>query len=141
MATLGLLLTATGLPESVLKGSQLPDGSDQISATGSMYRGPGAGANGPFHHYVFGQVNRAVLVFEGSVPPDLRRNEITLQLTIDLIVSMILFASAQTVVVQVVNGRSGTSPSLYITSDHPRPKISATRIPVVTEMSTISLKR
>jgi hypothetical protein len=41
------------LPEGVSKGSQLPDGSYQISATGPMYRGPGAGANGPFHHYVF----------------------------------------------------------------------------------------
>jgi Raf kinase inhibitor-like YbhB/YbcL family protein len=45
--------TATGLPEGVAKGSQLPDGSYQISATGPMYRGPGAGARGPFHHYVF----------------------------------------------------------------------------------------
>jgi Raf kinase inhibitor-like YbhB/YbcL family protein len=45
--------TASGLPEGVPKGSQLPDGSYQISATGPMYRGPGAGANGPFHHYVF----------------------------------------------------------------------------------------
>ena len=45
--------TATGLPEGVAKGSQLPDGSFQISATGPMYRGPGAPANGPFHHYVF----------------------------------------------------------------------------------------
>src|ERR1700684_854357 len=45
--------TATSLPEGVCKGSQLPDGSYQISATGPMYRGPGAGANGPFHHYVF----------------------------------------------------------------------------------------
>src|SRR6516165_2566691 len=44
---------STGLPEGVAKGSQLPDGSYQISATGQMYRGPGAGANGPFHHYVF----------------------------------------------------------------------------------------
>ena len=35
--------TATGLPEGVPKGSQLPDGSYQISATGPMYRGPGAG--------------------------------------------------------------------------------------------------
>src|SRR5215813_8782009 len=32
--------TATGLPEGVPKGSQLPDGSYQISATGAMYRGP-----------------------------------------------------------------------------------------------------
>jgi len=45
--------TATGLPEGVAKGSQLPDGSYQISATGPMYRGPGAPANGPFHHYMF----------------------------------------------------------------------------------------
>lgn len=44
--------TVTSLPEGVPKGSQLPDGSYQISATGDMYRGPGAGANGPFHHYV-----------------------------------------------------------------------------------------
>ena len=45
--------TATGLPEGIPKGSQLPDGSYQISATGPMYRGPGAAAKGPFHHYVF----------------------------------------------------------------------------------------
>src|SRR5215470_1301023 len=45
--------TATGLPEGVPKGSQLPDGSYQISATGPMYRGPGAAANGPLHHYIF----------------------------------------------------------------------------------------
>ena len=44
--------TLTGLPEGVPKGSQLPDGSYQISATGPMYRGPGAGANGPYHHYM-----------------------------------------------------------------------------------------
>ena len=45
--------TLTGLPEGVPKGSQLADGSYQISATGPMYRGPGAGANGPYHHYMF----------------------------------------------------------------------------------------
>jgi len=45
--------TLTGLPEGVPKGSQLPDGSFQISVTGPMYRGPGAAANGPLHHYVF----------------------------------------------------------------------------------------
>jgi hypothetical protein len=45
--------TSTGLPEGVAKGSQLPDGSYQISATGPMYRGPGAPANGPQHHYMF----------------------------------------------------------------------------------------
>jgi Raf kinase inhibitor-like YbhB/YbcL family protein len=45
--------TATGLPEGVPKGSQLADGSYQISATGPVYRGPGAPATGPLHHYVF----------------------------------------------------------------------------------------
>ena len=45
--------SVTGFPEGVPKGSQLADGSYQISATGPMYRGPGAGANGPFHHYMF----------------------------------------------------------------------------------------
>jgi Raf kinase inhibitor-like YbhB/YbcL family protein len=45
--------TAAGLPEGVPKGSQLQDGSYQISATGPMYRGPGAAATGPLHHYVF----------------------------------------------------------------------------------------
>src|SRR3954470_11875496 len=44
--------TSTSLPEGVPKGSQMPDGSYQISATGPMYRGPGAPANGPFHHYM-----------------------------------------------------------------------------------------
>jgi Raf kinase inhibitor-like YbhB/YbcL family protein len=45
--------TGIGLPEGVPKGSQLSDGSYQISATGPMYRGPGAPATGPWHHYMF----------------------------------------------------------------------------------------
>src|SRR5215469_613855 len=45
--------TATGLPEGVPKGAKLADGSYQFSATGQMYRGPGAAANGPQHHYMF----------------------------------------------------------------------------------------
>jgi Raf kinase inhibitor-like YbhB/YbcL family protein len=45
--------TATGLPEGVPRGSQLADGTRQISATGPNYRGPGAPASGPAHHYVF----------------------------------------------------------------------------------------
>jgi Raf kinase inhibitor-like YbhB/YbcL family protein len=45
--------TATGLPEGVPKGAQLPDGSRQISVSGPFYRGPGAAANGPRHHYMF----------------------------------------------------------------------------------------
>jgi Raf kinase inhibitor-like YbhB/YbcL family protein len=43
--------TATGLPEGVPKGAQLANGAYQLSATGAVYRGPGAPANGPRHHY------------------------------------------------------------------------------------------
>jgi Raf kinase inhibitor-like YbhB/YbcL family protein len=45
--------TATGLPEGVKAGAELPDGTRQISASGPNYRGPGAAANGPLHHYTF----------------------------------------------------------------------------------------
>jgi len=45
--------TATGVPEGIKPGGELPDGSRQISASGPQYRGPGAGANGPLHHYTF----------------------------------------------------------------------------------------
>ena len=45
--------SATGLPEGVPKGAQLASGAYQVSATGQMYRGPGAPATGPLHHYVF----------------------------------------------------------------------------------------
>ena len=34
-------------------GSQLQDGTRQISASGPYYRGPGAPAAGPAHHYAF----------------------------------------------------------------------------------------
>ena len=35
------------------QGSSLGDGTRQISASGPYYRGPGALAAGPVHHYVF----------------------------------------------------------------------------------------
>ena len=41
------------LSEGVPQGSQLPDGTRQISASGPYYRGPGAPAAGPAHHYAF----------------------------------------------------------------------------------------
>ena len=50
---LPIAASATSLPEGVPRGSQLPDGTRQISATGPNYRGPGAPASGPAHHYVF----------------------------------------------------------------------------------------
>ncbi|MCC7125028.1 MAG: YbhB/YbcL family Raf kinase inhibitor-like protein [Acidobacteria bacterium] len=45
--------TSTGLAEGQPKGETLPDGSRQISASGAVYRGPGAPASGPQHHYTF----------------------------------------------------------------------------------------
>ena len=45
--------SARSLAEGIQQGSQLPDGTRQISASGPYYRGPGAPASGPAHHYVF----------------------------------------------------------------------------------------
>ena len=45
--------SATGLTEGQPQGAQLPNGAYQISASGLMYRGPGAPASGPRHHYTF----------------------------------------------------------------------------------------
>ena len=45
--------TEKGLPEGVPEGAQLPNGMRQISASGAVYRGPGAPAAGPQHHYTF----------------------------------------------------------------------------------------
>jgi len=42
-----------GVPEGVPQGTQLADGTRQISVTGPYYRGPGALAAGPTHHYTF----------------------------------------------------------------------------------------
>ncbi len=44
---------ARSLAEGVPPFSQLPDGTRQISVSGPYYRGPGAAAAGPAHHYVF----------------------------------------------------------------------------------------
>jgi Raf kinase inhibitor-like YbhB/YbcL family protein len=45
--------SATGLPEGIPAGAQLANGARQISASGLQYRGPGAAATGPMHHYTF----------------------------------------------------------------------------------------
>ncbi len=45
--------SATGLEENQPQGALLPNGASQISATGQVYRGPGAPATRPRHHYLF----------------------------------------------------------------------------------------
>lgn len=45
--------TETGLAEAQPRGRTLANGAFQVSATGDVYRGPGAPASGPLHHYVF----------------------------------------------------------------------------------------
>ena len=45
--------TVRSIAEAIPQGNQLPDGSRQISASGPYYRGPGAPATGPAHHYIF----------------------------------------------------------------------------------------
>ena len=44
---------ARSLPAGITHGSELADGSRQMSGTGPYYRGPGAAAAGPAHHYLF----------------------------------------------------------------------------------------
>ena len=45
--------TLTSLPEGIPAGAQLADGSYQMNVFTPSYRGPGAAASGPLHHYVF----------------------------------------------------------------------------------------
>lgn len=45
--------TESELAEGLPQGAQLPNGANQVSATGMVYRGPGAPASRPPHHYVF----------------------------------------------------------------------------------------
>jgi Raf kinase inhibitor-like YbhB/YbcL family protein len=44
--------TATAVAQGRPDGFELEDGTRQISVSGSRYRGPGASATGPVHHYV-----------------------------------------------------------------------------------------
>ena len=45
--------SARALSEGLPPVSELPDGTRQMSASGPYYRGPGAAASGPAHHYLF----------------------------------------------------------------------------------------
>ena len=60
--------SSTGYAEGQPRGSQLPDGAYQISATGPVYRGPGAPATGPLHHYI-------IEVFALDTTPDVKPTE------------------------------------------------------------------
>jgi len=68
--------TATGLPEGIPMGAQLQNGAYQISASGLMYRGPGAPAAGPRHHYTFEifALDTKVDMQPGSDPFETRTN-------------------------------------------------------------------
>lgn len=68
--------TATGLPEGVPKGPQLQNGAYQVSASGQVYRGPGAAAAGPRHHYTFElyALDTKVDVGPGADPFETRTN-------------------------------------------------------------------
>jgi hypothetical protein len=52
---LNIPASARELPENVAPTAQLPDGSIQLKNAGGTvgYRGPGAGAQGPHHHYTW----------------------------------------------------------------------------------------
>jgi Raf kinase inhibitor-like YbhB/YbcL family protein len=68
--------TTTSLPEGIPQGADLKDGSHQTSASGAMYRGPGAPANGPMHHYTFEifALDTKVDVAPGADPFETRTN-------------------------------------------------------------------
>jgi Raf kinase inhibitor-like YbhB/YbcL family protein len=68
--------SATGLPEGIPMGAQLQNGAYQTSASGLMYRGPGAPAAGPRHHYTFElfALDTKVDVQQGSDPFETRTN-------------------------------------------------------------------
>jgi Raf kinase inhibitor-like YbhB/YbcL family protein len=68
------------LPGSIPQGAQLACGARQISATGPMYRGPGAPASGPPHHYVFELFALDAMLdvpAVGASPPQARANVVS----------------------------------------------------------------
>jgi phosphatidylethanolamine-binding protein (PEBP) family uncharacterized protein len=58
----------TNLPPGQPDGFQLDNGISQISVSGSRYRGPGAPAAGPLHHYIL-EVYALDTMIDVKVPP------------------------------------------------------------------------
>jgi len=67
--------TATGLPENVPPNPTLPDGTVQAKNRGGVngYRGPGAPAAGPYHHYT---LELFALDTKLSLGPDATRDDV-----------------------------------------------------------------
>jgi Raf kinase inhibitor-like YbhB/YbcL family protein len=60
--------TATGIAQGRPDGFEWEDGTRQISVSGSRYRGPGAPAAGPLHHYAM-EVYALDTMLDIKVPP------------------------------------------------------------------------
>jgi Raf kinase inhibitor-like YbhB/YbcL family protein len=60
--------TTTAIQQGAPEGFEWPDGTRQISVSGSRYRGPGAQAAGPLHHYVF-EIYALDTKLDVKVPP------------------------------------------------------------------------
>jgi Raf kinase inhibitor-like YbhB/YbcL family protein len=60
--------TATNLAQGQADGFELENGIRQISVSGSRYRGPGAPAAGPLHHYIL-EVYALDTTIDVKVPP------------------------------------------------------------------------
>jgi len=61
--------TATALAQGQPDGFELDNGIRQISVSGSRYRGPGAPAAGPVHHYIMELYALDVMLTDIKVPP------------------------------------------------------------------------
>jgi Raf kinase inhibitor-like YbhB/YbcL family protein len=59
---------STAIAQGVPDGFELPDGTRQISVSGSRYRGPGAAAAGPLHHYIL-EIYALDTLVDVKVPP------------------------------------------------------------------------
>lgn len=76
--------SSTSIPQDLPQQFELEDGTRQVSASGPRYRGPGAMANGPIHHYVIEvfaldttlDVEVTPRVPRGASPADLARNAV-----------------------------------------------------------------